>query len=105
MIDRTRLESLLASDPKLVTKFLSIFKNQTPDQLNTLSVAVADGNWDQASITAHAIKSQCKYVGLDELADFAQNIEQLTEEKHLLHLIPGLVAELKIRLLTIIERD
>jgi len=103
MIDRTKLEKLLGGDAKMVQRFLDIFKLQTPQQLNLLNEAITNKNWDLASNTAHAIKSQCKYLGLDEMAEFASKIEQLTEEKKQLDLTPGLVEKLKDHLVEIIE--
>ena len=86
----------------MVQRFLDIFKTQTPQQLDILTASVSDKNWDLASNTAHAIKSQCKYLGLDEIADYAFKIEQLTEEQKQLDLTPGLVAKLKDHLVEII---
>ena len=103
MIDRSKLETLLGDDSKMVQRFLEIFKTQTPKQLNLLIESVAKKNWDQASITAHAIKSQCKYLGLEEMAEHAFKIEQLTEEKKQLELMPGLVVKLKENLIHIIQ--
>jgi HPt (histidine-containing phosphotransfer) domain-containing protein len=103
MIDRTKLEALLGNDEKMVEKFLNIFKSQTPDQLNLLIKSVAENNWDQASITAHAIKSQCRYLGLEDIAELAFKIEQLTEENNELGLIPGLVAQLELKLMKVLN--
>ena len=105
MIDRTKLEALLGSDPKMVQRFLDIFKSQTPEQLNQLREYITNKNWEQASITAHAIKSQCKYLGLEEIAEYAFKIEQLTEEKKQLDLTPGLVVKLKDHLIEIIKME
>lgn len=103
MIDRSKLETLLGGNPQMVQRFLDIFKCQTPEQLKLLKDSVAEKNWDQASITAHAIKSQCNYLGLEEIAEFAYKIEQLTEKKQQLDLTPGLVAKLKDHLVEVIE--
>lgn len=89
----------------MVQRFLDIFKSQTPQQLELLNESISDRNWDMASNTAHAIKSQCKYLGLDEIAEYAFKIEQLTEEKKQLDLTPGLVAKLKDHLVEIIEME
>lgn len=103
MIDRATLENLLGGNKNMVHQFLDIFKKQTPEQLNNLEKFVENKNWDQASITAHAIKSQCKYLGLEEISDNAFKIEQLTEERKQLYLIPGLVVKLKDQILKVIE--
>jgi len=90
MLDLTKLESLLGGNEKMVNRFIDIFRTQTPQQLNSLTDAISKSNWSEASITAHAIKSQCKYLGLDDIAELASRIEQLTEKQTQLNLIPGL---------------
>ena len=105
MIDRTKLETLLGSDQQMVQRFLDIFKTQTPDQLNLLKKSIGESNWEQSSITAHAIKSQCSYLGLEELTALAYKIEQLTEGEKQLGLIPGLVAQLDGQLMNVINKE
>ena len=105
MIDRTKLESLLGGNKKTVERFLDIFKSLTPKQLRMLKSDISNKNWDKASITAHAIKSQCKYLGLDDIAQRASEIEQLTEERKQLPLIPGLAVLLQAKILNIIEKE
>lgn len=105
MIDRTKLESLLGGDEKMVLRFLDIFKTQTPEQLDQLKDSINNKNWDQVSITAHSIKNQCKYLGLDEIASLASNIEQLAEEKTQLDLLSGLVLQLKEQLTEIMANS
>jgi HPt (histidine-containing phosphotransfer) domain-containing protein len=105
MIDRTKLESLLGGDPKMVQRFLDIFKSQTPEQLNLLEKYVAVKNWDMASIAAHGIKSQCRYFGLEDIAELAFSIEQLTDVNEKLEVIPSLVADLKEKLIEIIKKE
>ena len=74
MIDLTRLEKLLDGNEKMINRFIDIFKTQTPKQLDILTKAISNNAWEQASITAHAIKSQCKYLGLDDIAELAHRI-------------------------------
>ena len=105
MIDRNKLENILGGDERMVERFLDIFKSQTPDQLKTLKKAISESNWNQGSITAHAIKSQCRYLGLEDLADLAFKIEQLTERNLQLGLVPGLAAQLEMKLLTVIRKE
>ncbi len=103
MIDRTKLEALLCNDPKMVQKFLDIFKSEIPDQLNLLEKSVMDRNWEIVSITAHGIKNQCRYLGLDEIAELAYKIEQLSEQNNQLGLTPGLVEKLNDQLIGVIR--
>ncbi len=103
MIDLTRLENFLDGNEKMVNRFIDIFKTQTPIQLETLSNAVSKNDWSQASISAHAIKSQCNYLGLDDIAELAHRIEQLAEKQTQLNLLPGLTATLQIKVTEVLN--
>ncbi|GJM32509.1 MAG: hypothetical protein DHS20C18_15100 [Saprospiraceae bacterium] len=105
MLDRSKLNSLMGGDEKMVQKFLEIFKTQTPNQLAELKYSITNESWEQASIIAHAIKSQCKYLGLEQSAEWASKIEQLAEEKSDTFLIPGLLVQLEDKLLLIIDDE
>ncbi len=105
MLDLTKLEQMLGGNKEMAQKFLSIFKEQTPTQLIEMRTAIASDDWDQASITAHAIKSQCKYLGLAELAEQALRIEKLAESKEQLSLLPGLGALLEEQIRSLIESE
>jgi HPt (histidine-containing phosphotransfer) domain-containing protein len=103
MIDRSKLQSLLSNDQNMVQRFLNIFKSETPSQLKILKSAVLEKNWELVSITAHGIKNQCLYLGLDEIAQLAYKIEQLSEQNNELGLTPGLVEKLNDQLSTVIR--
>ena len=103
MIDRTKLEALLSNDPNMVQRFLDIFKSETPSQLKLLKNSVTDKNWELVSITAHGIKNQCKYLGLEEIAELAYKIEQLSEQNNQLGLAAGLVEKLNDQLIGVIR--
>jgi len=105
MIDRTKLNALLGDDPKMVQRFVDIFTAQTPEQLLQLKKSVINKEWDMASITAHTIKSQCEYLGLEELTALTFKIEQLTEDKLQLELTLGLVEKLSEQLNEIIRTE
>ena len=105
MIDLNRLEELLHGNKELIEKFIHIFKAQTPVQLSALDKSVHEEDWSQVSITAHAIKSQCKYMGLDKIADHAYKIELLSENQEQLNLIPGLVVSLRNQIESIIDAE
>ncbi len=104
-IDLAKLKTLMDGDEKMAEKFLGIFKSQTPEQLAQLKSDLKENNWEQVSITAHAIKSQCKYLGLEKTAGLAFEIEQLADNKKELDSIPDLVFQLEEKLIAVIEKD
>lgn len=69
------LRSLLGHDDALVARFVGIFKSQTPDQMAALRAFWENGDWENTANTAHAIKSQCRYFGLEAEAALCQYIE------------------------------
>jgi HPt (histidine-containing phosphotransfer) domain-containing protein len=69
------LRALLGNDDALMARFVGIFKNQTPDQMAALRHFWENGDWENAANTAHAIKSQCRYFGLETEAALCQQIE------------------------------
>lgn len=105
MIDLNKLELMLDGDEAMVHRFIEIFKTQTPVQLDQLFELVTEKNWSDASITAHAIKSQCSYLGLDDIVEHANKIEKLTEKKEHLNLIPGLVSLLQTKITEVLNKE
>jgi len=69
------LRTLLGNDDALVARFVGIFKNHTPDQMAALRSFWENGDWENTANTAHAIKSQCRYFGLETEAALCQRIE------------------------------
>lgn len=78
-INTERLLNLLGSETA-VQRFVEMFHQQWPGQLSALRKALAEKDWETASHEAHALKSQCRYLGLDEWADTLQQIETEPEQ-------------------------
>lgn len=103
MVDRDKMKSLLGGSDELVDQCISIFKQETPSQLSNLLYAVQNTNWEQASIIAHTIKSQCKYLFLTNIAEDAFTIERDTEKGENLDKIESKVVELSHKIEAIIQ--
>ncbi len=73
-INTEGLRNLLGSEAA-AQKFVDLFRQQLPAQLEALHQALVQGDWEMASNTAHGLKSQCRYLGLDTAADFLQRLE------------------------------
>ena len=96
MIDLSRLQHLMSHDENMVNKFLEIFKSDMPRQLSQIYIHLEHENWDQVSTIAHAIKSQSKYLNLDDLSDLAYTIEKNTESRSHLDLVPIQIKQLEM---------
>ncbi|MBL7806741.1 MAG: Hpt domain-containing protein [Saprospiraceae bacterium] len=86
-LNTEKLVSLLGSEDA-ARRFVEMFRQQWPEQFATLKQALADADWENASNTAHSLKSQCRYLGLDTLAETLQNIENQPNASHDLSLFP-----------------
>jgi len=69
-----RLRSLLGSE-EAAQKFVALFQQQLPEQMETLRRSLSDADWDTASNVAHALKSQFRYVAMDDVAALLQLLE------------------------------
>ncbi len=98
-----KLKSLLDNDDKLVARFLGIFKTEIPKQLSELSGAIENKDWEKASAIAHGIKSQAKYLGLQEIAATAYRIEENAEKEAGLESLPNYLLELEAALLEVVN--
>ena len=105
LIDRKKLKHLLANDEKRVQRYLDIFKLQTPEQLKQIKDSLIDNNLEQVSITAHNIKSQCRFLGLDEMAGLAFEIEQLAENGNKKDSLSDLTLQLEEKINTVIQNE
>lgn len=86
-LNTEKLVSLLGTE-EAAQRFVEMFQQQWPEQLAALKQALKDEDWENASNTAHSLKSQCRYLGLDNLADILQNIENQPDSSHDLTLFP-----------------
>ncbi len=75
MINRTLLLHLFDQNESFVDRVLLIFKEQVPLQIAELRVALAQQDFETASISAHNIKSQSSYLGLTDIVRLCQSIE------------------------------
>lgn len=75
MINRAYLLQLFDNDESMADRFIAIFREQMPGQLQDLRSALENGHWDEAGNIAHSLKSQFRYVGLDQAAEYCQLIE------------------------------
>ncbi len=73
-INTERLRNLLGSEAA-AQRFVDLFQQQLPGQLAMLQQAIATADWETVSNTAHALKSQCRYLGMDATADMLQLME------------------------------
>jgi len=94
-----RLNQLFDGDEELIKKFVAVFQAEIPKLVAGLESATASGDWDEVSNTAHIMKSQLAYAGLETEAQLALRIEKNAERRLEVEGLPGLVKELKERVI------
>lgn len=77
-IQTQKLRQLLGTE-EAVQRFVDLFRQQLPDYLDALNNASAEKDWETVSISAHALKSQCNYLGLEEAARYMESLEHQPE--------------------------
>jgi HPt (histidine-containing phosphotransfer) domain-containing protein len=82
-MDLSFLKKLMGGDEKLVNNFVTIFRNQTPQQLAEIKILLTNEAWEELSNTAHSLKTQFSYMGLDDFADQMKHIETLIDNGEL----------------------
>ncbi|HLP92789.1 MAG TPA: Hpt domain-containing protein [Saprospiraceae bacterium] len=86
-LNTEKLVSLLGSE-EAAQRFVEMFRQQWPEQLASMKQALANQDWENAGNIAHSLKSQCRYLGLDDLANILQNIENQPDAPQDLSLLP-----------------
>lgn len=69
------LEEITDGDPDVMIEMIQLFLDQTPPQLDSIKQSIESGDIKQARVDAHRIKPTFQYVGLMELKEVMQEIE------------------------------
>jgi len=75
MIDMDKLLAFCDGDAELAMSVLEMFRKEAEVALVEMPGLYESGKMDMLSNSVHKLKSHCRYVGADQLADLAQSIE------------------------------
>lgn len=84
-INHDRLIKLFGDETR-ARRFVALFESQLPEELARLERFLSEKNWADASIVAHGLKSQCRYMGLEEAGDLLEKMEMEPENESLAEL-------------------
>lgn len=85
----------LGRDAVFIRKMQSLFIQTVPQQLNELSEAVAEQDWELVASIAHKLKSTYGNIRIKEPAAAMKNIELIAQEKKRFSEIPDLLHKTK----------
>lgn len=94
-IDLNYLEEITGGDTELIVEMLSIFINDTPDQIISLEENAKEQKWKSVGTEAHRLKPTFLYVGLHELHDKARILEENSKAQKNLETVFSLIDGLK----------
>lgn len=80
-IDLTFLNTFTGGNPDKMKKYISMFLNYCPGQLEEMKIQLEAGNYDGLRGTAHALKPQITYMGVLGGEDLIKKIENLAGTK------------------------
>ena len=80
-IDLTFLTSFTGGNPEKIKKYVNMFLNYCPTQLSTMKDQLTAGNYDGLRGTAHALKPQITYMGIQGGDELIKKIESMAGTK------------------------
>jgi HPt (histidine-containing phosphotransfer) domain-containing protein len=89
--DLTFLQSFTGGNRDKVKKYINIFLQMCPGQLDAMQSLLQSGNYDALRATAHSLKPQITYMGIKQGEGVIKTIEQYSGDKINLDQLPGLV--------------
>jgi HPt (histidine-containing phosphotransfer) domain-containing protein len=93
--DMTFLKSFTGGNPEKIKKYISMFLNYCPSQLDTMKEQLDSQNYDGLRGTAHALKPQITYMGIKQGEDLIKKIEQLAGSKSEVEKLPEMLGNFK----------
>jgi HPt (histidine-containing phosphotransfer) domain-containing protein len=90
-IDLTFLNSFTGGNPEKVKKYVSMFLNYCPSQLSTMKEQLSLENYDGLRATAHALKPQIIYMGIQGGEDLVKKIENMAGTKTEVEKLPEIL--------------
>ena len=80
-INLTFLNSFTGGNPEKIKKYITMFLNHCPSQLVTMKEQLSLANYDGLRGTAHALKPQITYMGIQSGEELIKKIEQMAGSK------------------------
>src|SRR6185369_9011885 len=93
--DLTFLQSFTGGNKDKMNKYINIFLQMCPGQLDAMQNLLEGNNYDGLRATAHSLKPQITYMGIKQGEGLIKNIEQYAAEKINLEQLPQLLSTFK----------
>jgi response regulator RpfG family c-di-GMP phosphodiesterase len=94
--DMKFLKQFTGNNNDKMHKYIGMFLDNAPRQLQTIDTAIASGDYNTIKLTAHSLKPQLAYMGVKEEYSNILLIEQTAGEKGQHVRLPELIKTLKL---------
>jgi HPt (histidine-containing phosphotransfer) domain-containing protein len=91
-IDLTFLNSFTGGNPEKIKKYITMFLNYCPGQLSLMNEQLTAGNYDGLRGTAHALKPQITYMGIQGGDELVKKIENMAGTKTDVEKLPEMLS-------------
>jgi two-component system, sensor histidine kinase len=91
-INLTFLTGFTGGNPEKIKKYVSMFLNYCPGQLATMKEQLQSENYDGLRGTAHALKPQITYMGIQGGEELIKKIEHMAGSKTEVEKLPELLS-------------
>jgi len=97
LIDLSFLSSISKENTQTMLKYIKIFLEDAPPQINLLQKAIELKEWNTIESIAHALKSQLNFIGAKSISLIAGKIKEAAETGIERNSLPVQLRELKIQ--------
>jgi HPt (histidine-containing phosphotransfer) domain-containing protein len=95
VVDLTMLKTISGGSPSMMKVFISSFITSAEPNIADLEKALLSSDWKLMKKAAHTYKPQINYMGIKEITDTIQRLEDYAATETNLDQIPAMVAQIK----------
>ena len=90
-INLSFLENFTKNDTGKMVKYINMFLQLAPSSIETMKHQYATGDWNNLKTTAHSLKPQFAYMGIESLRENIMRIEEYAGEQKNPQIIESLI--------------
>lgn len=95
LYDLSMIQSVSGGDEAFIKKMIRLFMQTVPQNVQELTTATSQGNWEQVAKMAHKLKSTIDSMGIRSIHDLIRSIEMQAKNHDQLDTLPEKVKEIE----------
>lgn len=95
MTDLAYLKEISRGDNVFIREMIQVFIEETPKAINNLEQHLNNRDWKMLRAVAHKMKPSFSFVGLKDLQDIINSVEEYSETETNLDQLPEMIAKIK----------